>query len=529
MNSGGIQDTYLGIEYQLVLLLLYAHKLSKFGSKFILSTEQRDIGYFDDIVVQVIEPGIIHYIFGQSKYKINPITIEFKTFIINKNFQLSKYFESWLKILNNPLYKKCTKEIYIITNNLLDTAQILPNGLVKIDSDDLLSSLLFAADTSINIVFDQIGKRYKFPDGTAFPTERQTVFQTLKDKFLAHFAVQSGFDDNLNSFMDRLVFVFALETKDIRVQIQKDLQDIFKVSDVSVQLLKLEECIKNAFTSRDINKQKISECDYQKVLQEYILFESKLVVMEKTSEIPDDTDLVEFQIIKKDIEDLLDPQINSANKILHVKTRQKSESKFVSTHIYKKLSKTVYKDTYIMMKTCSEEFFRRGVEVFEKYTSFKFLIIEVDSGNDLFEKYRSQVERALQSPSKKLMVITDVKSNIKFSQCLEVKLHSNNDHFYEYLPLVLLIIIVAFLLFCIHCCPCYLLKKMQAFQNYPNFQEVLILENLRWKFSAYVTGNSDVDVIFGLMDKLEFKHYFHDDLIHKIDLERIFDFYLLDF
>jgi hypothetical protein len=120
----------------------------------------------------------------------------------------------------------------------------------------------------------------------------------------------------------------------------------------------------------------------------------------------------------------LDPQINPANKILHVKT-QEAETEFVSMQIYKKLSTAaINKDTYIMMKTSfSEETFERGVKVFEKSESFKFMIIEVDSGDTLFEKFRSQVEKTLQSPSKRLIVITDVNSKMKFNQqnCSELE------------------------------------------------------------------------------------------------------------
>jgi hypothetical protein len=145
-----------------------------------------------------------------------------------------------------------------------------------------------------------------------------------------------------------------------------------------------------------------------------------LSVIEKTSGIFGKGVCLEFHTIHKTIEDFLDPQISPAKKILYVKT-QESETEFVSMQIYKKLSTTdIKKDTYIMMKTSfGEESFKSGVKVFEKSDSFKFMIIEVDSEDSLFEKFRSQIETTLQSPSKRLIVIA-VKSKIKFSDCTEL-------------------------------------------------------------------------------------------------------------
>jgi hypothetical protein len=50
------------------------------------------------------------------------------------------------------------------------------------------------------------------------------------------------------------------------------------------------------------------------------------------------------------------------------------------------------------------------------------MIIEVDSEDRLFENFRSQIEKTLQNSSKRLIVVTDVNSKIKFSGCTELKL-----------------------------------------------------------------------------------------------------------
>jgi hypothetical protein len=346
----------------------------------------------------------------------------------SSNFQLSKYFGSWDEILNK--YGNIAKDILIITNYRIDIPKTQSSGLVKIDSDKNQSSLYFAEDTSNDLIFKNVGKRYKFPSRAAFPAERQAVFQVLKNDFIKRNKGQnlSDFDDKLNSFMDRLVLVTSLELNDIKDHIKKDLQKRLQVTDVSVQYLKLEECIKILVTGgKKQNQMKlITNEDYENILKDHEVFENKLLVTEKTKTTFDNNLYLEFQTSHKTIEDFLDPQINPANKILHVRT-QEAETEFVSMQIHIKISAAVNKDTYIMMKTSvSEETFERGVKVFEKSESFKFMIIEVDAENDsLFGIVRIQLENTLQSSSKRLIVITDVNSKLKFSRCSELKF----DHF----------------------------------------------------------------------------------------------------
>jgi hypothetical protein len=154
--------------------------------------------------------------------------------------------------------------------------------------------------------------------------------------------------------------------------------------------------------------------------------------MEKTRTVFGDSFCLEFQTIKKEIQEFLDPQISQTNNILHVKV-QESETEFVSMQIYEKLSTTatVNKDTYIVMKSSfSDEIFERGVKMFEAEESFKFMIIEVDSDNNLVQKYKSQLENILQNSmdAKLLVLVTDVNSNISFSNtnCSELQVDPVN-------------------------------------------------------------------------------------------------------
>jgi hypothetical protein len=419
MTSGGVQDGSQGIGYQLDLLLLWAHQFFRPGVKFELSTELANAGKFDDIVLKIDENGKISYIFGQAKHKVKAGYLAFKTLMKSNNFKLSKYFESWREILSQKQYGKSEITILIITNNQLYAKQTLSNGLVKIDSGDRLSSLYFVEENSDDLIFKDVGKRYKFPDGAAFPAGRQAVFQVLKNDFLKISPSQdmSDFDLKLNSFMDRLVFVTSLGIKDIQKLIQKDLKRKLKISDASTQYLKLEECIKNSINK----KQKITNDVYEKVFKEIELLEDKLLVIRTTKTIFDDDSLLEFQIRNKTIEDFLDLKINQTNNILHVRT-QTSETGFLCMWIHSKLSTTADKDTYIVMKTSfGEKNCDRGVKVFEAEKSFKFMIIEVDADNHLFGKYSDRLNNCLQNLSKRLIVITDVKSSVKFENYSPLK------------------------------------------------------------------------------------------------------------
>jgi hypothetical protein len=74
------------------------------------------------------------------------------------------------------------------------------------------------------------------------------------------------------------------------------------------------------------------------------------------------------------------------------------------------------------MVKSSDEMFNRSVKVFEAEESFRFMIIEVDSQDDLFEHHKNCLLQTLQSPSKRLIVITDENSEIKFENHNHLKI-----------------------------------------------------------------------------------------------------------
>jgi hypothetical protein len=118
MTSGGVQDSSLGIDYQLDLLLLCAHQSDVQKIKFELSTEQANAGKFDDIVLTINENGKIRHVFGQAKHRVKAGYLLFKTLMENRIFKLSKYFDSWREILSEKQFENGEKTILIITLTL---------------------------------------------------------------------------------------------------------------------------------------------------------------------------------------------------------------------------------------------------------------------------------------------------------------------------------------------------------------------------------------------------------------------------
>jgi hypothetical protein len=182
MREGGVQDGYLGTNYQFKLLDNFAHNAVEAGLDFKLYTELADAGKFDDITLKVIENGGTEkYVFGQAKHKKNPEYLKYSTLMTNHDFKLSHYFESLQKIEEH--YKNIER-VLLITNHKIDDGKYKQeeNGLVRLAFNKQLS-LFLIQDKSDDIIFKGIGKRFKFP-GKEFPIEHQMVLKILKSEFL---------------------------------------------------------------------------------------------------------------------------------------------------------------------------------------------------------------------------------------------------------------------------------------------------------------------------------------------------------
>jgi hypothetical protein len=122
--------------------------------------------------------------------------------------------------------------------------------------------------------------------------------------------------------------------------------------------------------------------------------------------------MLEFQTKNEEIEKFLDPKVNQASNILHI-TTEKSETKFLYMQIQSLMSTADEISTpYIMLKTSlSEKEFENGMKAF---VGDRLLVIEVDSEDICFGKYKEQLIEMSQKSSRRLIVISEVSSKIQF-------------------------------------------------------------------------------------------------------------------
>jgi hypothetical protein len=78
MVQTGFQGSYLGTQYQFSLLLLCTHRAVEAGLQFELTTEQKNVGNLDDIVLKIVENRKTRYLFGQAKHKQIAENLKFK-------------------------------------------------------------------------------------------------------------------------------------------------------------------------------------------------------------------------------------------------------------------------------------------------------------------------------------------------------------------------------------------------------------------------------------------------------------------
>jgi hypothetical protein len=233
---------------------------------------------------------------------------------------------------------------------------------------------------------------------------------------------QVQFNQQLSSFMDKLIFVTSLEIEDIENKIREDLKIAHSMNDVSFQYSNLANGIVDLVTTRGKNVIPITLQDYENVSEKYKIWNDTLLVISQTCRFFENTRLILEIQVNKNIVEFLNLDTSQPSNILHIKT-QKSETKFVSMQIYSVLSRAnKSKDSYIMMRTSFDEAsFERGMKVFERAASFQFMIIEIDSDESLSEVY-SCVAQILNNPSKRLIIINDQKNIIKIKRSQELDL-----------------------------------------------------------------------------------------------------------
>jgi ankyrin repeat protein len=117
-KGSGMKNSLHGVAYQLKLIMLFIIRGLDNGHPFRLAGEMDDAKKFDDIVFRYADQGREVIRFLQAKHKQGQIS---KTDLLNEtdgDFSLQKYFISYRKISQNPVFNGAECKDFIIFTNI---------------------------------------------------------------------------------------------------------------------------------------------------------------------------------------------------------------------------------------------------------------------------------------------------------------------------------------------------------------------------------------------------------------------------
>lgn len=217
VQPGGVNSTFKGIDYQVKLMLLAVTRSFQnlSNTTFEVSSEIEEAAPFDDVIVQVNgrEPRFI-----QCKNKEIPMVLSFEDFFDSrhKNFFLCKYFDGYVNIKKH--FQK-TGDFVICTNNSIPKSQTLidATGRLKIS---------FLVDSGNDEVFGDFGKSFRIDQSCKALVKTRLIQDLCTHNWNATGLVNK----HLDGFLSSLLFVFDLNKDDIDSEIDKFIQDQFKLS-----------------------------------------------------------------------------------------------------------------------------------------------------------------------------------------------------------------------------------------------------------------------------------------------------------
>lgn len=180
--AGGVQDAMKGSEYQHSLIQLFSIKAFNKSVDFECWTEDGNAGKFDDLIFSCVEDGKTSYTFLQAKQKATIVRLDYFSFFKDKNYQLHKYFESFVEIERNFSinYSDIDLSSLIIATNNRFVKPI--RGILKLSNpnSNFKSKCLTFEVVKDQEIFGKMGKIYRF--SRAHETAN---LKCVKDMFLA--------------------------------------------------------------------------------------------------------------------------------------------------------------------------------------------------------------------------------------------------------------------------------------------------------------------------------------------------------
>ncbi|BBB15775.1 ankyrin repeat domain protein [Candidatus Rickettsiella viridis] len=206
--AGGLKHSLHGALYQLKLHMLFLKRGLEFGYSFRLAVEWDAAEKFDDLVFQYMDSNKKKYRFLQAKHKLDEtkkIGIgDLLTKEKNGEFNLEKYFVSYLKITNNPAFNGEFEDFIICTNSNLDLDRSV-TGQVKFkpmsSGKNKGKQILVNKITDPDAFFIDGGSRYKLQisdELIAHLENSQEVIKEIQGK-------KVDLKAEINEFLDKLV------------------------------------------------------------------------------------------------------------------------------------------------------------------------------------------------------------------------------------------------------------------------------------------------------------------------------------
>lgn len=180
--DGGIQDTLKGLDYQVDLVKLFSLRYYHQNDDFECWIEDENAGKFDDVCIKVEDKSLKRsYTFVQAKHKIKRIEINLNSFLSDKNYELFKYFNSFLTIEDNFNINYADidlSELVLCTNNKLKLRPF--NNTLELEDPGLLGLNLYFMKLNNHSVYGKLGEIYKFDEN-----ELHNNFIVLRNIFLS--------------------------------------------------------------------------------------------------------------------------------------------------------------------------------------------------------------------------------------------------------------------------------------------------------------------------------------------------------
>ena len=209
--ASGLKHSLHGNIYQLKLLMLFLHRGLAKGYDFRLSTEWDAAEKFDDLVFKYQNQGQITYRFLQAKHKQDKnekITIG-DLFSTSKKgeFNLEKYFISYLRIKKNPVFQNGNLESFMICTNIDFEFSGVMQGqakmLKKMHAGKNVRKEIFVKEINNNdIFFKDGGTRYELQNSNDLVAHLKQGSEVQKE-------IQGqniNIDKEIGDFLKKLVF-----------------------------------------------------------------------------------------------------------------------------------------------------------------------------------------------------------------------------------------------------------------------------------------------------------------------------------